>query len=578
MAYLLQSPHAAHSCRSVGSDESASNGDSTPLSKLHNGARHLYRGFLTALHKEPARPTRPSKLPVSHDASNVASTTSIPTTNTMPATPARAATVVPSASTPVAEAPLLSKEEMHRRAVDYADVEEVLRCPLPGISSGPFYTHQFPHSSKGAATSAAVTEPNLIFRCIAADASTGIQIFSAPVPDCPMHLMRAHAIMPCLPSSLLQYMDNDIRPMWDNHIRRSALLEELHASTSPPMGDLHNSSRSLALGVRVRGTKHSPSSLSTIRFTNSTASPSLPSPSSPSLPFAFSTASPLPHAAPPAEVDLPFQYLPGQRRVAIHYLETKSPVPFIQDRDFELVVSEEVREDGSAYMKAFSTPLGYSMPLDPRQSRYVRGVVLLSGVVARPFVVSDSAGAALLPPSLQGLYRSGGGPLQCCTLEYIGLVHPMGMIPAVFVNVVISAQLTLMQKLQAFIATHPMERLRCSSSAALSTPSGGTGLLSTVQSTLASVTGTSDAAAIAAEKAQETKTNAAPVQATQARGRDSTSKLDGAASGSLTASTATAIPTIATISTTHTTAPSSVSRYSPNMWWRRKKVRTASKL
>ncbi|KPI89211.1 hypothetical protein ABL78_1704 [Leptomonas seymouri] len=365
-----------------------------------------------------------------------------------------------------------SDAELHRRAVDFSDVEEVLRCPLPPVKGCPtpctygesLMKGGIPLSPASACSQAGASPASpLTFRCIGADADTGITIYSAPVENCPMHLMRAYAVLPCAPRDVLRYMHNDVRPLWDSYIRRNAMLREL-----PPPEVAAEAAKayplSSSIGAAVTGVgRQSPTSLSARTKPLRTASAST------------STAA----TSPPAASDK-FDYRPGQRRVAIHYLETRSPVPFVQDRDFELVVAEEVRPDGVACSKAFSTPFGYDMPLDPEQSRYVRAVVLLSGFVARPLdaAVVDQ----VLPPMLrrhrallakqpspkrnlktaQGTHLEAQPPSlpqllpEYCVLEYIGLVHPMGMLPAVLVNIVISAQLNAMRKMQSFIARNPI--------------------------------------------------------------------------------------------------------------------------
>ncbi|KPA79226.1 hypothetical protein ABB37_05709 [Leptomonas pyrrhocoris] len=418
-----------------------------------------------------------------------------------PAAAAAAATAVPAhrrssgAGNTAVTSAVTSDAELYRRAVDFADVAEVLRCPLPpvegcptlGAYGGNLVKGDVPTGEHSSAASPAGTPPPpppLAFRCIGADPDTGITIYSTPVEDCPMHLMRAYAILPCAPRDVLQYMDNDVRPQWDTYIRRSALLREL-----PPPEVAAEAKRtyglSSSIGTAEAGVgRRSPTSLS------ARAQPP-PYPSDP-------------HPSATAMTALPthshgFSYQPGQRRVAIHYLETRSPVPFVQDRDFELVVAEEVLPDGTAYSKALSTPFGYHMPLDPQQSRYVRGVVLLSGLVARPLdaAVVDQVLPPMLrrhrasfaqqtritgrdskaaqrkplpaqrrPPAPSSPSQSPPPPSEYCVLEYVGLVHPMGMLPAVLVNVVISAQLNAMRKMQAFIARHPMSTLRPRGSAA----------------------------------------------------------------------------------------------------------------
>ncbi|CAJ1026747.1 hypothetical protein Q4I32_004332 [Leishmania shawi] len=425
------------------------------------------------------------------------------------------------ASTPVA--PSAGKKYLHRsqcvrladaasdaglyeRAVDYADLEEVLRCPLPPVPGCPtpcaFGWQSVGLNGDDCVTAAAAPLPPpppspspqspLVFRCIAADADTGISVYSTPVEECPMHLMRAYAVLPCSPGDVLQYMESDIRPRWDSHIRRSALLREL----SPPeqtkaMERQYRLSTSIGTAGAAVGQRNPTSLSEQSRDAARQRAPSSSRTTNATGGGCGSAAVSVPTTAVAAAPLTSFQYLPGQRRVAIHHLETRSPVPFAQDRDFEIVVAEEIRLDGTAYMKAFSTPLGYHMPLTPHQSRYVRAVVVLSGMVACPLDAAcmekvlppvllrhhqaevrhsrrQAAGIPKQKPSASTAVSGNAAacatnvaaPRQYCVVEYVGLIHPMGMLPAVMVNMVISAQLNAMRKMQAFITQHPISTLR----------------------------------------------------------------------------------------------------------------------
>ncbi|CCW65988.1 unnamed protein product [Phytomonas sp. Hart1] len=138
----------------------------------------------------------------------------------------------------------------------------------------------------------------------------------------------------------------------------------------------------------------------------------------------------------------------------------------MQDRDLELLICEAITPDGCAVMKAFSTPMGMVVPMDPTQTRYVRAAVLLSGVLARPLRLEQVDLAASLPLSLRGIAQrdlvdiSGGARKEYCVVEYLGLVHPMGMIPPVLTNMVISAQVSVLNELQRYIAGHTISSAR----------------------------------------------------------------------------------------------------------------------
>ncbi|RNF26129.1 uncharacterized protein Tco025E_01612 [Trypanosoma conorhini] len=219
------------------------------------------------------------------------------------------------------------------------------------------------------------------FKLIAQDAACGISLHSRPVEECPMHLMRAEVGLPCRPAEVLAYLNVSTRRRWDRHIAE----------------------------------------LSAVR--------TLPRPGRDAVDAAV------------VDVDsvTELQLLPGQRRVALYYMAVRTPIPLVQNRDFELVVAEEVRRDGTVWVKAFSTPLGYVEPLDPRQSVYVRALMLFSGILARPV------------PNSKGNTE--------CHVSYVALVHPMGLIPSVVVNLVLGAQLSALRRLQRFIRRHPLSTL-----------------------------------------------------------------------------------------------------------------------
>ncbi|CAD2219835.1 hypothetical protein ADEAN_000734800 [Angomonas deanei] len=274
---------------------------------------------------------------------------------------------------------------LYQYAVDFEEVDRILRDPLPQST----YYRPPPGST-------ANSDLSLSYRKLASDPEGGVELFSAPVEQCPIHMMRAVAIMPCASEDVLSYMDGERRVKWDTLIEQSRVIRELHP-------DRDGEERS--------------SELRTAR-----------------------------QPPPPSAGAVPFSFQRGQRRVALHYLGVRSPVAFVQRRDLEMVVAEEVRQDGTAYMKAFSAPLGYAMPLDPEQSRYVRAVLFLSAVVARPVQPSATDATVLvdgrpIPPRLRGA-RS------LCAVEYLGLLHPMGMIPPVIVNMVITAQVDTLRRLQ----------------------------------------------------------------------------------------------------------------------------------
>ncbi|KAF8287158.1 hypothetical protein TcBrA4_0009980 [Trypanosoma cruzi] len=219
------------------------------------------------------------------------------------------------------------------------------------------------------------------FKLIAQDEDCGISLHSRPVEDCPMHLMRAEVELPCRPAEVLAYLNVSTRRRWDDYI---AELRSVRILPRPGgvLGD------------------------SNVVDVDSVAE---------------------------------LQLRPGQRRVALYYMAIHTPILLVQNRDFEMVVAEEVRHDGTVWVKAFSTPLGYVEPLDPRQSKYVRALMLFSGILARPVI------------NARGNMES--------HVSYVALVHPMGLVPSVLVNVVLGAQLNALKRLQRFIQQHPLSTL-----------------------------------------------------------------------------------------------------------------------
>lgn len=481
------------------------------------GAPTLLRSFFTALHSVPPAAHRPPPLSQPFPArppTGVAGTGAGANSHTQGSATGSAG---------------VSDEELYRRAMDFADVVSIVNAPTqPPTRHGFAVFTPFARSDGGdSVTAAAGVGPwtaggNLadgdragrlpthgqqtldgtpLFKRIAEDAETGVEVYSAAVKDSPIHLMRAVSIMPCSPGKLLQYMDNDIRPQWDAYVRESHVIREL------PSPDLSSHGRNEGVGMsqclRVKDLGNAkrretslaaestrpdgPQAPGTGAKRGTTAAPEeapAPAPSQPSLPGGGK----------------PFAFLPGQHRVALHYLGVKSPVMFVQDRDFELVVSESVLPDGAVVMKAFSAPIGMGVPPDPAQARYVRAVVVLSGIVGRPLSIPTSRERRLeaeavvkaFPPLLRrvatdqlracdsrrelrrrkpssgttaqtmwaavGAEEEEGGDqeeaLQYCLLEYFGLVHPLGLIPPYIANVVISAQTTTLRRLQTFVASH----------------------------------------------------------------------------------------------------------------------------
>ncbi|CCW62581.1 unnamed protein product [Phytomonas sp. EM1] len=377
--------------------------------------------------------------------------------------------------------------ELYASVTDFTDIMEILRAPtVPPTKMGfadspPLSFQRAPihtpaeSSTKGSSSGTSAVRPpcafgTLTFRRIASNNHTGVEIFSAAVEGCPIHLMRASAIMPCSPADLLKYMDSDIRPAWDSHLRSSRIVRRL--KPHPPgaacggTGPAHAQQTSLIAVLPAEATAPVETSLS------HSLSNTRPAPGGLSQTSVVGREHPIDpskqaRCVPPmrpcgVDAEDSFQYRPGQHRVAVHYMEVKSPIPLMQDRDLELLVCEAVTQNGCAVVKAFSTPMGKVVPMDPTQTRYVRAVVLLSGIVAQPLPLGQVDIATSLPPSLRVVAKrdledgNSGARKEYCVIEYLGLVHPMGLIPPVITNMVISAQVGVLEGLQRHIAEHPI--------------------------------------------------------------------------------------------------------------------------
>lgn len=288
----------------------------------------------------------------------------------------------------------------------------------------------------------------------------------------PIHMFRAALILPCTPREVLLYMDSLHRVRWDNNIDASVLIKELRDPGSAGSSSSNNNGTGGNLKQRVKSLSDA---LRNNQYTN-------PSSSSNNNSSDHSTGA--------------FKFQVGQRRVGCHHLTVQSHIPLVQPRDFELLVSEEViplddtgriSTGGSStpaaaptanhigIMKSFSLPMGSLRPLDPQQEKYVRAVLFISGVLARPIVLTkdgrvtgeaeDSMIVHLdpeqLPPYLKDQRKrqssagatAGGSKddTHYCLVEYFGLAHPMGLIPSFAANMLVTAQIDTLRRLQVFV-------------------------------------------------------------------------------------------------------------------------------
>ena len=126
--------------------------------------------------------------------------------------------------------------------------------------------------------------------------------------------------------------------------------------------------------------------------------------------------------------------------VTMKHIAFVSPLPFLNNRDFELITSERVdAKTGVAMLKAFSLPRG---SIKSVTADVVRAVIEIAGFVASPIQSPD-----------------GSREKQWSEVTYVALVSPGGRIPPMVVNVVIGKQTSGLRGLQEFISSHPLSQL-----------------------------------------------------------------------------------------------------------------------
>ncbi len=240
------------------------------------------------------------------------------------------------------------------------------------------------------------------FRLVTHDVANSIQMYTAPVEASPIHMMKASVTMPCAPAAFLRYLDFDVRSLWDEHFIEGAVLEKF-------------SSDDIAL-LQRRETKTALQQQQT-----SATAVSKEGSSSGAVQTAWT-----------APVTLQLKH--------VGFL---SPVPLLTDRDFELVVAESYDERRNiAVLKALSLPIGAIYPV--KSSKYVRGLITLSGFIVSPVKYVDP----VMDKEISG-----------CSVTYIALVHPMGLIPAALVNIVVGKQTAGLLQLQTFMRRNPIATL-----------------------------------------------------------------------------------------------------------------------
>jgi hypothetical protein len=242
------------------------------------------------------------------------------------------------------------------------------------------------------------------FRLASSDDKHQIRMFTKVVPESPIQLMKASTVMPCTPRDFLRYLDMDVRSLWDEHFVEGVVVREL-TREAPPQ--------------QQQQQQHD------IRNVGSTSSAT---------------------ASTSAASSCVCRSGGGKVKVQLKHIGFLSPIPFLQNRDFELVIAERYcPECKVAVLKAFSPPaVGAVVPLRP--SEYVRGIVGISGFLAEPLRYRE--------PRFQHAEVDG------CRVTYVALVHPMGLIPPFLVNQVVGKQTSAMVLLQDFIASNSLKDLQ----------------------------------------------------------------------------------------------------------------------
>ena len=204
--------------------------------------------------------------------------------------------------------------------------------------------------------------------------------------------------MPCSADAFLRFLDFDVRSMWDEHFIEGQVIHQF-------------SKEDVAQLQQVKCKSQLPT---TARDSSSSSS----------------------------GTDSKEQKWTAPVTLHLKHVGFLSPVPLLTDRDFELVVAESYDDQtGIAILKALSPPIGSTFP---STGKYVRGVISLSGFIVKPVRYVDP----VLRKDING-----------CNVTYIALVHPMGLIPAALVNIVVGKQTAGLLQLQAFMRQNPVHTL-----------------------------------------------------------------------------------------------------------------------
>lgn len=278
------------------------------------------------------------------------------------------------------------------------------------------------------------------FKLSSSDEVHRITMHTKRVPDSPIHLMKASAVMPCEPRAFLRYLDMDVRSLWDEHFLEGVVLHD--AMTNADMDKVpppkYPSSRTTKTRKEKVDMEHITAGSAQVTSNGSSRDGGfgVGDDDDEKDQREMQSASGGQGSGSGGTIDGK-----GQVHVQGKHIAFASPIPLLLHRDFELIIAEWLRPDGVAVLKAISPPTGTLVPV---RSDYVRGVVQISGFVAVP--------CRYYEPRLR---RKVDG----CRVTYVALVHPMGLIPPLVVNIVVGKQTSTLVRLQDFIATNPLERL-----------------------------------------------------------------------------------------------------------------------
>nr|CCC92440.1 conserved hypothetical protein [Trypanosoma congolense IL3000] len=232
-----------------------------------------------------------------------------------------------------------------------------------------------------------LTEPGSSgFKLHGFDSESSTSVYNRPTEQSPMGVIFMRTFLPCAPAVLSLYAHTSVRRQWDD----SAASVQLVRTISRP-ADLPADSMTDVVDATLS------------------------------------------------------QLQPGQRHVGLYYMFIHSSVPLVSNRDLEFVVSQEVRSDGTMWMKGTSTSIKCEGLRHVQRAKCVRAHMYFFGVHARPA-------------------KSADGTDGCC-VSCVFHVNPMGSIPPIVQRIAVNSCLKTAKKLRHFVRQHPPDSLTVSSPA-----------------------------------------------------------------------------------------------------------------